>query len=572
MNFRSERNSILQQSNSSENQRGGTGGRHAVTRREFITIAGGTAISAGCGHFVPANEPSLKAPFRVLYSNDTTNILSCTSPWHKHGEAFRPEMLEATVDEVAGTGVDAHLLQPGLGWVPWWPSKVYPPAEHYRWLKETYGVGPDGFARYVLDGGDLVQLFIDRCRKRGQAPFISFRLNDGHHKEWVNSTRGEKISSGAGQGLCKFYVDHPEYRIGSDLKDWAQRVQNWAIPEVRAYRFSLIRELCENYDFDGFELDFLRMFSFFQLDKTTAAQRCGIMTGFVRDVRALLDRTARGGKHRWLCARIPCYAAALDPLGIDPRAMADAGLDMLNVSSNYFTVQQTDFAAIRRMAPNASAYLELCHTTWNGKTPRPGYDQFPFRRATPEQMQTAAHLVYSRGGNGMSAFNFVYYRESGGPERGPFNEPPFHVFKHLGDPAWLARQPQHWFIASGWKCPYVKEQILPRNLASHQTAEFAIDLAPPAGGWTRGGRLRIQTELPVVRGEFRTRLNGTELKATADVSEPYPDPYPPMLGQGDDQRAWLVPASLLRDGINRIEIASDCEKTVRLAFIDLAVR
>jgi hypothetical protein len=67
-------------------------------------------------------------------------------------------------------------------------------------------------------------------------------------------------------------------------------------------------------------------------------------------------------------------------------------------------------------------------------------------------------------------------------------------------------------------------------------------------------------------------LNGSELKATADVSEPYPTPYPPMLGKGDDQRAWLVPASLFRDGINRIEIASGCEKPVRLAFIDLAVR
>ena len=170
-----------------------------IDRRQFIGIAAGSALLAGCGKFSSAQSPRRKAPFRVLYSNDTTNILSCTSPWHKRGEAFRPEMLEATVDEVAGTGVDAHLLQPGLGWVPWWQSKVYPPAEHYRWLKETYGVKPDGFGQYVLAGGDLVQLFIDRCRKRGQVPFISFRLNDGHHKEWVNSKPGDKISGGAGQ-------------------------------------------------------------------------------------------------------------------------------------------------------------------------------------------------------------------------------------------------------------------------------------------------------------------------------------------------------------------------------------
>ena len=81
-------------------------------------------------------------------------------------------MLEATVDEVAGTAVDAHLLQPGLGAIPWWPSKVYPLAEHFEWFKDRYGLKPDSFARYLLAGGDLIQVFIDRCHKQGQAPFV----------------------------------------------------------------------------------------------------------------------------------------------------------------------------------------------------------------------------------------------------------------------------------------------------------------------------------------------------------------------------------------------------------------
>jgi hypothetical protein len=42
------------------------------------------------------------------------------------------------------------------------------------------------------------------------------------------------------------------------------------------------------------------------------------MTGFVREVRALLDRTARGGKRRWLCARLPGFVSALDPLDLAP--------------------------------------------------------------------------------------------------------------------------------------------------------------------------------------------------------------------------------------------------------------
>ena len=60
----------------------------------------------------------------MIYSNDLTNITSCISPFHAAVAPFRPEMLDATVDEVAGL-VDAHFLQPGFGMVPLWPSKVF---------------------------------------------------------------------------------------------------------------------------------------------------------------------------------------------------------------------------------------------------------------------------------------------------------------------------------------------------------------------------------------------------------------------------------------------------------------
>ncbi len=45
-----------------------------------------------------------KAPFRVLFSNDTTNLVSNVSPFHQRGEPFRPEVLEASVDETADDG------------------------------------------------------------------------------------------------------------------------------------------------------------------------------------------------------------------------------------------------------------------------------------------------------------------------------------------------------------------------------------------------------------------------------------------------------------------------------------
>ena len=38
-------------------------------------------------------------------------------------------------------------------------------------------------------------------------------------------------------------------------------------------------------------------------------------------------------------------------------------------------------------------------------------------------------------------------------------------------------------------------------------------------------------------------------------SEPYPNPYPPLLGRSYELRAWTVPAQLLRPGTNRIEFS-----------------
>jgi hypothetical protein len=538
-----------------------------MNRRQFLKA---TALLAGCSRLHAAESRS-KALYRILYSNDATNVLSCTSPWHAKGAPFRPSMLEASIDEVAGTGVDAHFLQPGLGWVPLWPSKVYPVEEHYRWLKETYGLGPDSLGRFVLNGGDLVKIFVDRCRLRGQAPFISFRLNDVHHKDQAFLKPGEKIASAAAMSLTRFYIEHPEYRIGADTKAAAQIVQNWAIPEVRAHKFAFLRELAGNYDLDGLELDFLRFYSLFPLDRTTSEQRGGIMTDFIREVRALLDRTAREGRRRWLCVRVPCWLKGHDPLGIDLPAMVRAGVDMVNVSASYFTQQRSDFAAIRKSVPGAAVYDELCHTTWTGPKLGPGGDTSAFRRTTAEQYQTSAHLAYAGGGDGVSLFNFAYYREHGGAGRGPFGEPPFEVIKHLADREWLANQPQHYFLAPGWNNPFTRPAYLPRKLQPGKQTAFAFDLAPPSGGWKKDARLWVQTSEPLIGRRFEVRFNDAALVASDDVAEPFPNPYRPMLGTPETLAAWTVPATLLRAGKNRVEVALTAGDALEVAYLDLAI-
>src|SRR5262245_48851633 len=114
-----------------------------LDRRGFLA-AGFSSVAFASRAFADTPGRS-KFPYRVLFSNDLTNCTSCISPWHKAREPFRLAMLEAAVDEAAAAGAQAQLLQPGLGDVPLWPSKVLPAEEHYRWIKETYGVGVDSY-------------------------------------------------------------------------------------------------------------------------------------------------------------------------------------------------------------------------------------------------------------------------------------------------------------------------------------------------------------------------------------------------------------------------------------------
>jgi hypothetical protein len=181
--------------------------------------------------FFNGSEAFAQSAPLVFYSNDTTHITSCESPYHTAREGFSDERLRASIREA--TGVDAHLLQPGLGWIPWWKSTLYSPADHYRTFLGEFGIDkPNSYGRYLLAGGDLVATFIDECRATGVKAIVSYRLNDGHHVRDLAKALEEKKPS---QGMSRFYWENYErFRLGSDTADWSQGVFDWTHPEVPA--------------------------------------------------------------------------------------------------------------------------------------------------------------------------------------------------------------------------------------------------------------------------------------------------------------------------------------------------
>ncbi len=533
----------------------------------------------------------MKAPYKVLFSNDTTNINSCSSPYSPKrtytknpqtgkeeyiSPPFTDAMLEASVDETADTGIDVHLLQPGVGWVPWWKSKAYPFEEHIKFMKERTGMDPsaNSFAQYMAEGGDMVETFCRRCRKKNLAPFVSFRLNDVHGHEFVKLPK-EKIPSWAWHAFSPIHVNHPEWRLG-DIDDWNGKSLDWAIPDVPTSKFAFIREIIEQYDIDGFELDFMRNSNFFRQESTTGNQRCAIMNEFVRSVRKELDkRDQADGRHRWLCVRIPAQVACYDPLGIDPAEMVRSGVDMFNLSNTYYTECRADFEQFRNIVgSDVSVFFEMCHTVHQRRPADPNakYDCTIQRRTTPLMYCTAAHLAYSRGCDGISTFNFVYYREHGTGERGPATEPPFEIHKQISDPDSCAIQPQHYVISEGWYALGLDCTPLPADISAGETLQCRQDMASPKDGWQQNGRLRIQGEGDLANSKWSASCNGVTLEETEDRSEPYENPYPQLLGDKEDFRAWILPVELLKDGLNDIKITlTDGMDRVRILYIDIAI-
>ncbi|MGE4489588.1 MAG: hypothetical protein AB7E95_08600 [Kiritimatiellales bacterium] len=521
--------------------------------------------------FAVSVKGKVKPPFKVLYSDDTTNILTCESPFHQDGQSISMNMLDAVVDETAGTGIDVHMLQPGFTWVPFWQSKILPVEKHAEWWNKTYPDvgGVSGYLQMVLDGHDFVRQFVARCNQDGLVPFVSIRLNDKH---LLNEIFDPK-STGRSVHISKYYIDHLDYRIGDDKNDTYQRVHNWAIPEVREYKYQFIKEICENYDIAGLELDFLRHPSFFRLYETSENERKQIMTDFVRRVRVLLDNTARNGKHRWLSVRVPQYLESCGILGVDYKGFEAAGVDIFNISGYYFTSQQGDIRQIAELIPDSAKYQELTHCAAIGQIVANGIDNFDFRRTTDEQFYTTAHLAYQAGFDGVSTFNFQYYRKHGVGDRGEFNEPPFHIFKHIGDKGWVAKQPQHYFIGKIWNEP--RRTYIPLSQRLENGPEyltFHIPMAPPTGGWTQDARMRFQADRAWSDQKLIVRFNNVNLKTIKDVSEPYPTPYKSGNGFPEQYRAYTIPKDILADGVNQLEIRCVGGDPLDLIYIDVAAQ
>jgi len=354
----------------------------------------------------PENRPKARQR-RILINNDGDACLV----WKKGGHGptqITADDVKANVDEISypGSQVDTMLLNISAQ-VMFYPSKVGtmrgtldPPEKRKNWEFASEPIRFRNVEAMFAQGVDPYAVMLAEAKKRGLEALLSYRMNDAHGCSFLH---------------CKFWLDHPEYRLGEAF--------DFRHEAVRDYTFRLIEEAVHRYDCDGIELDFNRFPNFFQ--SGTEAERIATINGLVYRVRQMLNRQGKKlGKRLVLAARVPTSYQQCRQIGLDPVVWSKNGwIDFLTVSEFLFVRYDLPVKPWKEMIKEVPIYAGI-EAIDGDASKLEGY-------MIAEKYRRAAQHLWNDGADGIYLFNWLNFSL---PQwDGKQFEPPLEVLKELGD-------------------------------------------------------------------------------------------------------------------------------------------
>ncbi len=486
---------------------------------DFRLRPGSPAIALG---FVPreAEGAGAAAPGRrrLLYNNDGSNILMAY-------DSLTPALMNARIDPVIEGGVTTFLHNVNPGQNMGYPSSA---ARMFRWNGTGKAEGwnllgrrmGENLERLVRAGRDPVGLVMERARLRGCEALLSFRMNELHD-----------VDKPASPLLSEFWKSHPQFRVGG-YEGWGKEALNYAVPRVREYFFSLLREVVERYDLDGLELDFMRFPYYFPYRPDSMEAWAGVMTAFVGRVRELTDSagTARG-RRILLAVRVPSSLAGCAHVGLDPAAWARRGLiDFLTAAPFLSTETDIPIGEFKRACGGLPVYACLEFTIGD-------------RQMTREEKRAAAALLYGAGADGLYLFNYFVAWDAGFAAD-------TEVLSELRDPALLdGKDKQYTLAVPRFPVPGVSlPGVLP--LALVPDTEHTVILRTADRETPRAAMLRVECAATIGPGDITVRWNGVLLDHGARPARPqmFPQDIWPASPKVETMLEYAVDPGLLKGG------------------------
>lgn len=534
---------------------------------------GTDAVSETAGDDNGGEQIVLSSASKALfYFNDPGHIISCVNENNPdRSQIVTKARLDGAVTEATDAGFDVFVNEI-YGMVPWYPSEVYSPEEHSKWFYEEFGgKGSYGLLTYAKNGNDFVQDQLEKTHEENKLYFLSYRMNDLHNLHLMDNPQTADY-----KWTSKFYVEHPEYRIKegqNNIVGSSKHMLDFQYRAVREYKLAMIYELIENYDIDGILLDFMRAPAYFNLSETNEAQRINIMTDFIKSVRNALDKkTEQTGKEYYFGVVIPTEDGEYGDLGLDIDRLHDAGVDIFIFWDYYFSVMNYDLAEqVKTQYPDSLVYIMLSHAT----TYKQGSNPVEVRYTTKEQFYTCAYSAYAHKADGISMFNFPFYRNwQYSPSNGLGYAPPFEIVENLKDTDFLKTASQHYFYGRTYNLMLNEFELGNVKLSdSGNSAEFIFDMTAPDGGWKENGVLKFEGIQEISGMDFTVKINGVTLKSCDYTGEPYDNPYKELIGSAEQMQCFTVPAELLENGKNTVVITlNTAGQVAEFTFVDLAIR
>lgn len=277
---------------------------------------------------------------RVIFNNDGDDVFLAEEPT---AESF----LATRCNGLKGTHVDTYVYS---------SLSNFNYCNHDSRIAEIWSDIPKSLEHnhtraLIAQGRDSLSLIIGFCRANGLEVFWSARMND-MHDNWYPDF------------MTRFKKEHPEFRLWRD-GDYG-RPGNGAIEphmfatamdygheEIRRRQFDTIIDVCERYDVDGIDLDFMREPAYFRPTmegRPVEAEHLEIMTALVRQVRQKADVIGqRRGRPILISARVPNLLDRCRYIGLDvERWIGERLLDMVIPSLEFtpFTGDITEMVAL----------------------------------------------------------------------------------------------------------------------------------------------------------------------------------------------------------------------------------
>jgi hypothetical protein len=452
-----------------------------------------------------------------------------------------------------GNQIDSFWWDIGAGSWAVYPSKILERFEH------------PGLKRWWDQGIDWVQALVDESRKRNLEVFWNHRVSEVDISPTVKIEPGHTLMM---DKLNPVKKTHPDWVIKTW---WWQGLWNYAVPEVRQYQLDILRELAENYEFDGIQLDFARHVPCLPPGRQWELR--DNITEFVRMVRLMsLEVEKKRGWPFLLAAKVPRNLEGCRMDGFDVETWAQQNLvDIFTLGSRSMDV---DLSAFRRITAGQNIKLQTCFDDHHATD---GYQYGPI-----EFLRGVFGNWWQQGADSVVTFNWSNAPPDVCKKIGATPGPLSHrqAYHEVGSPETLAYKDKIFAVERRGGYPWA-EGFFGRNDTAPLPVTLANDGRP--AGLTVGicdnvraysDKVKQITLRAVLFGaregdEFEVRLNGVALPLAVrdyqwkdkNIFSPAPQP---ASGGADSYRVnpdqkllrldFTVPPRQCRPGENQINI------------------